>query len=94
MMLEENNPPKKAPEPRQTEALVRILMSMLEGTDADEIPCDEVHELVDHYAELDLRGEAAERIYPLIRLHLERCHDCLEEYEALLRAVRAVSDDL
>ncbi|MCC6956134.1 MAG: hypothetical protein IT316_05015 [Anaerolineales bacterium] len=93
-MENEKDPSKNVPEQPQAGSLVRILLSMLEDTNDDELPCDEVHELVDHYAELDLRGEDVERIYPLIQLHLERCHDCHEEYEALLRAIRAVDGEI
>ncbi|MCC7130857.1 MAG: hypothetical protein IT297_10720 [Anaerolineae bacterium] len=82
-------PPPENDSSAQVDPLVRILLNMLADTHADELPCDEVFELIDHYAELDLDGEDAARIYPLIRLHLERCRDCQEEYQALLRALQA-----
>jgi len=89
-MAEETNPPTHTSnaKPLPVDPLVRILMAALEPTHADELPCDEVFELIDQYAELDLRGEDAAQIHPLIRLHLERCRDCLEEYQALLRAIQ------
>jgi hypothetical protein len=40
--------------------------------------------VVDQYAEMEIHGQDAERLMPLLRKHLDHCHDCCEEYEALL----------
>ena len=55
--------------------------------------CDDVHRCLDQYAELMVRGarggaEAA-RLLPMVQQHLDMCPDCREEYEALLRILRA-----
>jgi hypothetical protein len=57
---------------------------------ADEIGCDECFEQVDHFVDMALDGKDAATALPLVQDHLNRCHDCREEYEALLAALRAV----
>ena len=36
-----------------------------------------------------MRGEDAASMLPLVNKHLEMCPDCREEFEALLRVLRA-----
>ncbi len=66
----------------------QILRGIL-ATRADEIDCDAAFHELDHYAELALANGDAEKLLPLVKQHLERCPDCREEYEALLRALQA-----
>jgi hypothetical protein len=69
-----------------------VVAHLLEGivrTDEIELTCDEVLALMDQFAEMQLRGEDAAQILPLVQRHLEMCADCHEEYEALLRILRA-----
>ncbi len=54
-----------------------------------EYSCDEVLRLLDQFVEAVLRGEDVAQLMPLILRHLEMCKDCHEEYEALLRIMRA-----
>jgi hypothetical protein len=65
------------------------LIHMLENTEDIELSCDEVYAIIDHYVELEARGEDAARILPLVRKHLDNCRDCFEEYEALSRILAA-----
>lgn len=65
------------------------LIHMLENTDDIELSCDEVYAIIDHYVELESRGEDVARILPMVRRHLDNCRDCLEEYEALSRILAA-----
>lgn len=55
-----------------------------------EYSCDEVLEIIDQYAEMAARGEDAAQMMPLIMHHLEMCADCNEEYEALMRVLKAM----
>jgi hypothetical protein len=65
--------------------LIQSLIRSLEEEDREEsCSCDEVFAVVDQYAELELRGEDAARLMPLLKKHMDGCHDCCEEYEALL----------
>lgn len=67
------------------------LLHMLENTDEVEISCDEVFELLDQYVELEARGENVAELLPFVKKHLDRCRDCHEEYEALVRVFEATS---
>ena len=61
----------------------------IEMTDEAEYSCDDVHRLLDQFAEAVLRGEDTARLMPLVQKHLAMCQDCREEFEALLRILRA-----
>jgi hypothetical protein len=59
-------------------------------TRPDEIGCDECFEQLDRFVEMTLAGKNAAEAMPLVQDHLDRCHDCHEEFEALLAALRAL----
>lgn len=61
----------------------------VQDTEDIEIPCDEVFALLDHFAELEVSGEDAARLLPLVQKHLDRCGDCLEEYAGLVNIIEA-----
>jgi len=69
--------------------LARIIESIL-TTRNDEIDCDACEEQLASFAELTLAGRSAAEALPLVQDHLDRCGDCREEFEALLRALRAL----
>ncbi len=77
------------PEAPQEVAMLSKLLQMVKNTDEVEISCDELFELLDHYVEIEARGEEAAHLLPLVKKHLDRCVDCHEEYEALLRVLQA-----
>ena len=56
-----------------------------------EIGCEECFQQVDRFAEMVLVGKDAAEAMPLVQDHLDRCHDCREEFEALLVALKAVA---
>ncbi len=68
---------------------LKKLLIQLESTQEDELACDEVLAVVDQFAEAYLRGEDVARWMPLVQHHLEMCADCHEEYDALVRILRA-----
>jgi hypothetical protein len=65
------------------------MLVMIEKTQENELSCDEVHALLDQYAEMTLRGEDPAELLPLVHYHLDMCPDCKEEYEALVRILQA-----
>ena len=67
--------------------LIRELIRSLESTQDDECSCDDVYALLDQYAEIQIRGEDAARLMPLLKEHIETCGECHDEYEALLRVL-------
>lgn len=68
--------------------MVRAIASVRE----EEIGCGDCFEKVDAFVDLELAGKEAGEVLPLVKDHLERCQNCREEYEALLTAVRAMSE--
>jgi hypothetical protein len=73
---------KKSPEPAPEAAITR----------PEELSCEEAYNLIDQYADLLQNGEDAASLLPLVEHHLEMCIDCKEEFEALMRALRASAD--
>jgi len=63
---------------------IQRLLCALDKTQDVELSCNDLNRLIDEYAEIQVRGEDAERLMPLVRQHLEICKECEEEFEALL----------
>jgi hypothetical protein len=68
---------------------LRKVARQIEMTDEVEYTCDDVLRLLDQFAEAVLHGKDAAQLMPLVHKHLEMCPDCREEFEALLRILRA-----
>ena len=64
------------------------LVRVVAETHETEIGCDECFERLDRYVETELSGVEARDAMPLVGDHLDKCADCLREFEALLRALR------
>jgi hypothetical protein len=77
--------PRRALPPAALAKLVREV----ERTQDVEYSCDDVHRLLDQFAEAVLRGKDAARLMPLVQQHIDLCPDCREEFEALMRILRA-----
>ncbi|HSR31598.1 MAG TPA: hypothetical protein VLY63_13615 [Anaerolineae bacterium] len=81
--------------PRSADALdPDVLKEMARGimtARPDEIGCAECFEQMDQFVEIELAGKNAADAMPLVKDHLNRCHDCREEFEALLTALRSVA---
>jgi len=71
--------------------ILKKLLIAVEHTHEVEYDCDEVYDLMDQYTEMVNYGEDAAQLMPLVKQHLEMCHCCLEEYEALLRILETSS---
>jgi hypothetical protein len=67
--------------------LKRLLRDVL-VTRPDEIDCDHCLRELDRFVEITLSGRSAAEAMPLVEQHLQQCHCCMEEYEALLLILR------
>lgn len=67
--------------------MLRQLVRGIATTRLDEIACDECFDRLDCFVESTLAGKNASEAMPLIQDHLNRCHDCRDEFEALLTAL-------
>jgi hypothetical protein len=72
--------------------ILKKMVRSLSTTKLDEIDCDECFNQVDAFVELELQGKNAAEAMPLVQDHLERCHGCREEFEALLDCIRATTE--
>ena len=81
------------PPPGRPQASLRRFLSglatMVARTDEHELSCDECLQELEHLVELAARGRDTDSLMPLVMDHLRRCGDCYQEYDALLRIVRA-----
>ena len=68
---------------------LKMLVRATAATEDREIGCDEAYESLDRFAEMVARGEDPSTIMPLVKHHLDMCGNCREEFEALLRILRA-----
>ncbi len=74
--------------------LLARLLQRVAQTLPKELTCDECLGELDRFAEMVLLGQPAEKAMPLVAQHLAVCEDCREEFEALLRALQALEDEL
>jgi hypothetical protein len=61
------------------------------NTKNEELACDECFDELDRFVEMKLKGKNASEALPLVQDHLERCHNCYEEFEALLDALSEIA---
>lgn len=73
-------------------SMLKKLIKSIATTQEDEIGCEECFEELDTFAEMVLQGKDAEAAMPLVKDHLERCHNCHEEFNALLDALKAIEN--
>ncbi len=80
--------PAETPLPSNSAAWSEFFQAV-QDTEDIEISCDEVFTLLDRFAELEVSGEEAARLLPLVQKHLDRCGDCHEEYAGLVSIIEA-----
>ena len=71
---------------------LKSIVRAIAHTQPDEIGCDDCFEQLDTFAEMGLAGKDAAEALPLVQQHLLHCHDCREEFEALLDALRVLME--
>ena len=56
----------------------------------DTIGCNGCFELMDQFAQAELEGRDVPEALEIVRVHLEQCKCCRDEYNALLTALREI----
>jgi predicted anti-sigma-YlaC factor YlaD len=69
-----------------------VVQEIAETLDRQEIGCDECFEELDRFVTMQLAGLDTAEALPLVQEHLHTCGECREEFEALLRALRATGE--
>jgi len=81
-------------QPVNGDELLIKLLHMIDRTEEVELSCDEVLRYIDQYADLAVSNKDAAYVYPLVKKHLDRCLECEEEYEALVRILESLAKDI
>lgn len=71
--------------------VVEGFVRVLEEVRIEDMPCSQVFARLDEYVEREIHGEDVARLMPLLREHLDVCHDCCEEYQGLLAVLEQSS---
>lgn len=75
-----------------TEFIKKLTRSIVSTRD-EELGCEDCFEVVDIFVENELQGKKPSEAMPLVEEHLSRCANCREEFEALLDAIKATSEE-
>jgi hypothetical protein len=75
------------------EAVLGFLRVLEQEEHKVELSCDEIYAKLDEYVEYEVDHKDAAHVMPLIRDHLDICHECCEEYEALLDVVEKTEEE-
>ena len=71
---------------------IQMLLKAVKSTRETELTCGHCHDELDQFIEMELSGKEASEAMPLVQDHLDRCPPCKEEYEALLEALKALTE--
>jgi hypothetical protein len=69
---------------------LKQLVKMVRSTNAEELTCGECFERMEEFAEYELHGKEPADGIIMVEDHLKKCMDCRQEYEMLLRALKAL----
>lgn len=67
-----------------TKPVIKKMLRAVEQACPEDINCEKCFEKLDIFAEKVLDGQNVEQAMPLVKNHLDRCHECQELFEALL----------
>ncbi len=68
--------------------LQRVVALSLSVPD-EEIGCGDCGARLDRFAEMQLQGLDTGEALPLVEEHLRQCHECEDEFQALMEVLRA-----
>ena len=75
--------------PEQAKALIAKMMD----TRDQEMTCDECMAEIAEFVEVQLTGKPLSDAIQAVHEHLERCHDCSDEYDVLRQALEALAEE-
>jgi hypothetical protein len=73
-----------------TNQLTDLIQLAATARGEDTLGCDGCFELMDQLAQAELDGREIPKALELVRIHLEQCKCCRDEYDALLTALREI----
>jgi len=75
--------------PEQAKALIERVL----GTRNQEMPCDACLAAIAEFVEVQLTGTPCSAALQAVQEHLDRCHDCADEYHVLRQALEALAEE-
>ena len=75
-----------------SETIMKMMVS-IRSTREQELDCEHCYDELDRFIEMKLSGKNTSEAMPLVEEHLDRCPACREEYEVLLKALKALSHE-
>ena len=69
------------------------IMKTIFSEKEDEITCSDCFDHVDQYVDMLREGRDPAVVLPHVKEHLECCHCCKKEFEALITILEAQTDD-
>jgi hypothetical protein len=75
--------------PEQAKALIEMVMA----TRDQEMTCDACLADVAELVEVQLTGKPLNEALRVVQDHLDRCHECAEEYHVLRQALKALAEE-
>ena len=70
--------------------LTQLMQLTSTARSEDTLGCNGCFELMDQFAQAELEGREMPQALEMVRIHLEQCKCCRDEYDALLTALRAI----
>jgi hypothetical protein len=74
-------------------AQAKSLLEMVLGTRDQEMTCDACLAELAEFVEVQLTGKPLSDALQAVHAHLERCHDCADEYQVLRQALEALAEE-
>jgi hypothetical protein len=71
----------------------KALLEMVLGTRDQEMTCDACLAEIAAFVEGQLTGAPLSGALQAVQAHLERCHDCADEYHILRQALAALAEE-
>jgi rRNA maturation endonuclease Nob1 len=71
----------------------KTLIEMVLDTREQEMTCDACLADVAEFVEVQLTGKPLNEALQVVQDHLNRCHDCAEEYHVLRQALEALAEE-
>jgi hypothetical protein len=75
--------------PEQAKALIERVI----GTRDQEMTCDECLADLAEFVEVQWTGKPLSDALQAVHEHLDRCHDCADEYQVLRQALEALAEE-
>ena len=75
-----------------TDDQIKVMLDIVASSHPDQLDCDGCFEQIAEFAETELAGKSLSDAMNAVKVHLENCPCCQDEYETLLTALRGANE--